>query len=118
MVTSFTYTARNQIILPLLSSIWTEGDKYNITTDWRYVKFPSYTYGLGGYTALADGYLIDYSAVRLHTTLLRRIRQDMYAGIGYNLDYFYNVFVLPSFHINDGMQLFAVILASAAEKSM
>ena len=91
MVTSFTYTARNQIILPLLTSIWTEGDKYNIVTDWRYVKFPSYTYGLGGYTALSDGYLIDYSAIRLHTTLLRRIKPDMYVGIGYNMDYFYDI---------------------------
>lgn len=91
MVTSFTYTARNQIILPLLTSIWTEGDKYNIVTDWRYVKFPSYTYGLGGYTTLNDGYLINYSAIRMHTTLLREIKPDIYAGIGYNLDYFYNI---------------------------
>ena len=91
MVTSFTYTARNQIILPLLTSIWTEGDKYNIITDWRYVKFPSYTYGLGGYTAIGDGYQIDYSAIRLHTTILRKIRPDMYAGIGYNMDYFFDI---------------------------
>jgi len=91
MVTSFTYTARNQIILPLLTSIWTEGDKYNIVTDWRYVEFPSYTYGLGGYTALSDGYLIDYSAIRMHTTLLRRIKPDLYLGIGYNMDYFYDI---------------------------
>ena len=90
MVTSFTYTARNQIILPLLTSIWTEGDKYNIITDWRYVKFPSYTYGLGGYTTIGDGYQIDYSAIRLHTTILRKIRPDMYAGIGYNMDYFFD----------------------------
>ena len=55
MVTSFTYTVRNQIILPLLASIWTNDNKYNIVTDWRYVKFPSYTYGLGGYTTLSDG---------------------------------------------------------------
>ncbi len=91
MVTSFTYTVRNQIILPLLSSIWTGDNKYNIVTDWRYVKFPSYTYGLGGYTKVSDGYEITYSAIRLHSTLLRMIRHNMYAGIGYNMDYFYNI---------------------------
>jgi len=91
MVTSFTYTARNQIILPLLTNIWTEGDKYNIVTDWRYVKFPSYTYGLGGFTNLSDGYLINYSAIRLHSTILRAIKKNIYVGIGYNMDYFYNI---------------------------
>ena len=91
MVTSFTYTVRNQIILPLLTSIWTGDNKYNIVTDWRYVKFPSYTYGLGGYTKISDGYLINYSAIRLHTTFLREITNSVYAGVGYNMDYFYNI---------------------------
>jgi len=91
MVTSFTYTVRNQIILPLLSSIWTKDNKYNIVTDWRYVKFPSYTYGLGGFTSLSDGYLINYSAIRLHSTILRMIKNNLYAGVGYNMDYFYNI---------------------------
>ncbi len=90
-VTSFTYTVRNQIILPFLTNIWTKDNKYNIITDWRYVKYPSYTYGLGGYTTLADGYTIDYSAIRLHQTVLREIIEDMYAGIGYNMDYFYSI---------------------------
>jgi len=91
MVTSFTYTVRNQIILPLLTNIWTKDNKYNIVTDWRYLKYPSYTYGLGGYTTLSDGYLINYSAIRLHQTFLREIVHNMYAGVGYNYDYFYNV---------------------------
>ena len=91
ILTSFTYTVRNQIILPLQTTFWTRNNRYIITTDWRYLKFPSYTYGLGGNTSLDDGYLIDYSALRLHQTLLRKIGFDMYAGIGYNLDYFWGV---------------------------
>ena len=91
IVTSFTYTIRNQIILPVLGNIWTKDNKYNIVTDWRYVKFPSYTYGLGGYTTISEGYLINYSAIRLHSTVLRKIRPFMYVGIGYNMDYFYNI---------------------------
>jgi len=37
-----------------------ERTKYDIVIDWRYLYFPSFTYGLGGYTALTDGYLINY----------------------------------------------------------
>ena len=91
MFTSFTYTVRDQIILPLLTNIWTRDNKYNIVTDWRYLQYPSNTYGLGGYTTLANGYLINYNAIRLHQTVLREIVTDMYAGIGYNYDYFYNI---------------------------
>ena len=91
MLISFTYTVRNQIIVPWQTSIWTNNNKYNIIIDWRYLKFPSYTYGLGGYNTINDGYLIDYSAIRLHQTLLRKLTADMYAGMGYNMDYFYGI---------------------------
>ncbi len=91
LLTSLTYTERNQIILPLQTSIWTKANKYNIVIDWRYLKYPSFTYGLGGYTSLSNGYTIDYSALRIHQTLLRELAEDMYAGIGYKLDYFYGI---------------------------
>ena len=96
ITTSLTYTVREQLIVPLLASIWTKGNKYNIITDWRYLKFPSYTYGLGGYHTSLDGYLIDYSALRFHQTILRKIADNMYTGIGYNYDYFYNIKELNS----------------------
>lgn|GEM_PF-31148 len=91
IVTSFTYTVRNQVILPLQANIFTKNNNYNLVTDWRYLYFPSYTYGLGGYTSLNDGYLIDYSAIRLHQTLMRKVKSDIYVGIGYNLDYFWDI---------------------------
>ena len=88
---SFTYTVRNQIIVPLLTNIWTKNNKYNIVGNWRYVKYPSFTYGIGGYSKIEDGYLIDYNAIRIYQAVLRRVRENMYAGIGYNLDYFWNI---------------------------
>ena len=91
MLTAFTYTANNQIILPFQANFWTNKDKYNIVVDWRYVYFPSLTYGLGGFTSTSDGYLIDYSAIRMHQAVLRELAEDMYAGIGYNLDYYWNI---------------------------
>lgn len=91
VLTSLTYTARNQVIFPFQTSIWTKNNKYNIIGDWRYLYYPSYTYGLGGFTTLADGYLINYSAARIHQTVLRKLKLNMYAGIGYNFDYFWNI---------------------------
>lgn len=91
ILSSFTYTANNQIILPLQTNIWTKNSKYNIVVDWRYLYFPSLTYGLGMLTTASDGYLINYSAIRAHQAVLRQLAEDMYAGIGYNLDYYWNI---------------------------
>lgn len=91
ILTSFTYTIRNQIIAPIQTSIFTKDNKYSILVDWRYLYFPSYTYGLGGYTTLSDGYLINYSAIRLHQTVLRKLADNIYAGLGYNMDYFFSI---------------------------
>lgn len=92
ILTSLTYTARNQVILPVQANLWTKGNKYNVVIDWRYLYYPSFTYGLGGYTSTNDGYIIDFSAIHLHQALLREITEDMYAGIGYNLDYIWNIY--------------------------
>jgi hypothetical protein len=88
---SFTYTVRNQIIAPIQTNFWTKNNKYNISGDWRYIKFPSYTYGIGGYTTINQGYLIDYSAIRIHETVMRKISNNIYAGLGYGIDYFYGI---------------------------
>ena len=91
ILTSFTYSQYNQSIFPIQSDIWTKGNKYNIITDWRYLKYPSETFGLGGRTSKNNGYTIDFSYIKLHQTLLRRINKDLYAGLGYYYDYFWNV---------------------------
>jgi outer membrane protein assembly factor BamA len=88
---NITYSQNKQILFPIQSNIWTKGNKYNLYTDWRYLKFPSTTYGLGGNTRLSDGYLMDYSYLRFYQTLLRSIAPNWYAGLGYDLDYYWNI---------------------------
>lgn len=90
ILTSVTYTVQNQIILPFQTSLWTKSNNYNIVIDWRYLYFPSYTYGLGDYTSLSNGYLINYSTIHLHQAVLRKISDNLYAGLGYNLDYYWD----------------------------
>jgi len=91
ILTSLTYSQRNQIIFPLQSTIWTRDNKYCFVSDWRYLKYPSYTYGLGGYSSFDDQYTIDYYALRIHQTLLRKVVTNLYAGVGYNFDYFWKI---------------------------
>jgi hypothetical protein len=85
------FTQKQQFIVPVQSSIWTKGNKYNFIGDWRFLKYPEDTYGLGGYTKADDGYKLDYNYVRFYQFALRKISNDFYAGIGYQLDNHYNI---------------------------
>lgn len=91
IATNLTFTSKGQVLFPIQSSIWTRNNQYNLVTDWRLFKYPQETFGLGGRTALANGYIINYSYLRLYTTVLRKVYGNFYAGLGYDLDYFYNI---------------------------
>jgi hypothetical protein len=96
MQTAIYFTANRQVVLPLQTSIWTKGNKYNFVGDWRFMLFPEDTYGLGGLTTLADGYKVDYKYVRVYQYALRQWRKDFFAGLGYMMDYHYNIEQLDS----------------------
>jgi outer membrane protein assembly factor BamA len=85
------YTANQQFLLPIQANLWTDHNKYNIQTDWHFEKFPQETYGLGGLTRSSDGYLIDYSYVRLYQTFYKTVAKDFYLGLGYDFDYYFNI---------------------------
>jgi hypothetical protein len=91
VVSSLAYTSKSQTIFPIASSLWSRSNKYNILTDWRFLKYPSETYGLGGHTQLDSGYTLDYTYIKLHQAVLRKISNDLYAGIGYDFDYFWDI---------------------------
>lgn len=90
---SISYTQNNQIILPILSNIWTKKNEYNWIGDWRYYKYPEYTYGLGGHTsAINDANMLNYSNIIIHEAALKHIStSDFCLGIAYNLDYHWNI---------------------------
>lgn len=89
--TSFTYSQYNQIILPLQADIWTKNNKYNIIVDWRYLEYPSTTFGLGGKSKINDGYTIDFNYIKFHQTVLLKTANNLYVGAGYYYDHFWNV---------------------------
>jgi hypothetical protein len=92
ITSSLAVTENSQVVLPIQSNIWTKDNKYNLVGDWRISKYPQDTYGLGGTNDIdTSDNLINYSYFRLYQTLMRRINNNFYAGIGYNLDYHWNI---------------------------
>lgn len=90
--TSIAYTQNNQIILPILTNIWTPGNKLNLVGDWRYYKYPEYTYGLGGHTSVTkNSDLLKYYSIIVHEAVLKQVARSIYVGGAYNLNYHWGV---------------------------
>jgi Omp85 superfamily domain len=91
ITSSFTYSQYKQYIVPLHTNIWSKNGKYNFQSEWRFLKYPSFTYGLGTRNTLDNGYMIDYSYLRLQQDVSREITKNLYAGMGIDLDFFWNI---------------------------
>lgn len=91
VLTSITYSQYQQTIVPFQVNIWTKGNKYNWITDIRFISYPSDIYGLGGRIDPNQGYTIDFNGLKLHQTLMRSISKNIYIGLGYYFDTFWNI---------------------------
>ncbi len=91
VVINIAYTQTKQIIIPILSNIWTRGNQYKFTGDYRYLKYPQSTYGLGSNSDITSKDRMDYSLVRFDETVLRHIAGNFYAGVGYAMDDHFNI---------------------------
>jgi hypothetical protein len=89
--TSLAYTQNKQIIFPIHTTIWTKENKLNLLGDWRFYQYPQYTYGLGAFTHTSDALLLNFSYITIRETVLKSIRPDFFAGLGYSLDYHWNI---------------------------
>ncbi|GHN00011.1 hypothetical protein WSM22_15000 [Cytophagales bacterium WSM2-2] len=85
------YTQNKQLVAHIQSNIWTRGNKFNIVNDWRYYSYPQKTYGLGGSSVLDNYVSQKYNYLRLYQTALKNIKPNLYAGLGYGLDYHWNI---------------------------
>lgn len=85
------YNQHSQLTFRLGSNIWSKDNAYNYVGDLRLYKFPENTYGLGSLTSLDNLNPIKYDFFRFYETVLKRIEKNFYGGLGYNLDYHYNI---------------------------
>ncbi len=82
----------NQFLLNIISNVWSNKNKFVFLGDWRAYKYPTYTYGLGGHTAIDNANLINYSYIRVYQEALKKIGSSkFYSGLGYNLDYHFDI---------------------------
>jgi len=87
----FQYTQYNQILFQSLSNFYSNDNKWQFPGDIRFFHFPTTTYGLGSGSlpSAADG--IDYYHIRFYRNFLRQVYPSTFLGLGYNLDYRWNI---------------------------
>jgi hypothetical protein len=88
---SIAYTQNHQIIFPIHSSFWTKGNAFNFLGDWRFYRYPQYTYGLGGHSSVSNADALRYSYLTLSETIQKMVAPDYFIGLGYHLDYHWDI---------------------------
>lgn len=77
--------------LPLRTSIWLPNNSWTIQGDTRFLYYPQYTWGLGNNNNPDHRILVSYKYIRFYQAALKRIRPYMFVGVGYHLDYRFNI---------------------------
>ena len=101
--TNFTYSQYNQIIVPFVANIWTNKNKLNFISDFRFISYPSSIFGLGNNYMNVDsnsniGYAINYKGLKLHQSVMLHLIKDLYAGGGIYFDHFWKIRTSDSLH--------------------
>jgi len=106
---SAAYTTKDQFLSFIKSNIYTKNDKFYLQGDWRYYIYKAPTWGLGTNAPdtvniptqwswqgadldETDGaYPLDYDYIKFHEVVNIKIKEFLYAGLGYHLDYYSNI---------------------------
>jgi outer membrane protein assembly factor BamA len=91
IATSLSYSQKSQIIAPFQAVLYFNNNKTILVSDWRYLKYPTYTYGLGMNTNPQDSTLLFFQYFKFHQSVLFQIHPNIFFGAGYSLDYFWNI---------------------------
>lgn len=104
-----TLTAKSQVLITMKSTIMGKHDDWMWLGDWRYYIYNQSTYGLGTNAPVnadaGDGINVggvdtesnpgeqpmEFKWLRLHETVLKEIKPQLYAGLGYHLDLYSNI---------------------------
>lgn len=103
---SAAYTQNHQFTMPVESNIWTADGKFNFLGDYRFYKYPQYTFGLGSNSPIENQELLDYYFFRFTEIVQTRIVGDLFAGVGYMLEYQWDIddHGLPNGKVSDFQQ--------------
>jgi hypothetical protein len=100
-------TTKHQRLFQVKSNVYTARNKLFLQGDWRFYFYSLPTYGLGtgsndpvppvpgiNDTSAADwndSFDVKYRWLKIHEVFSYRVAKDFYAGIGYHLDYHYDI---------------------------
>lgn len=100
-------STNQQFVFQVNGVAMTEGNAWELQSDWRLLLYNQDTYGLGTATAplstgitiggwgpaaaVTGGQPIDFNLVRIHQIALRRLAGALYAGGGYRLDRYFDI---------------------------
>jgi len=109
MLAGVAKTTNDQLIMTFKSTAYLHDDSWILVGDWRYLDSSQPTYGLGtgpNSSKLAtDGSTYDdkitgvmdpaqmmaFKYIRIYETVLKRIKDNFYFGLGYHLDYYSDI---------------------------
>ena len=80
------YSQLNQYWTIANSTVFFDKQKFHLSGDWRYYRFPTQTFGLGPESTASDAMNIDYSYLRIYQSACKEITPNLFVGLGYNLD--------------------------------
>ncbi len=106
---TFNYTSRNQFLISVRSSMFTNNADLFLKGDWRLYLFSQPTFGLSSeikgpdtsiwimnsgdvsYAVSDVAEKMEFDFIRIHETVNKRISGKFYLGVGYNLDSYFNI---------------------------
>jgi hypothetical protein len=107
MNASVLYTTKDQLVTTLRGTIMTRDNSWEMLVDLKYASFSENTFGLGSdeNQPVKDSWNMDgiqtagvsgaqpmtFNQLKIHFTALKNLGRQIYAGIGYHLDYHYNI---------------------------
>lgn len=77
--------------LPLRSTISLKDNAWIIQGDIRFLVYPQYTWGLGTSHTDNEKEWVNYKYIRFYQAGLKRVSEHMFIGMGYDLDYHFNI---------------------------
>lgn len=89
--TAVIFTLRTQLVVDIDHDIFTRDEKYRITGKLLFAKFPDYFYGIGNETLDEDEELFNANNFTFRMQVMRKIFQNFYGGLFYNLNYLGNI---------------------------
>jgi hypothetical protein len=111
------YSVRKQLALEAFWQVYTKDEKWFLRNRGGYIDFNEYYWGIGNNTVPEDDYT-NFFYQRVYSTgkALRRIEENIFAGINYNFSDTWNIFFTGGFaeyHTSFGSALVATRISGA-----